>query len=111
MSVKQGLQYVKHCALGYRKVCVVRISMFSSEACKFNLDKIYEHFPAATEGCMLHTFRCVLKCESILVGTVPVQPSKLMFLLSHHVATNPFGLGRLFDKSSRQLQTFRHHAY
>ena len=40
-----------------------------------------------------------------------MQPSKFKFLLSHHFATNPFGLGRLYDKSSRQLQTFRHHAY
>ena len=102
---------MKHCGLGYRKGCVVRINMFSSEACKFNLEKMYEHFPATTEGCMLYTFRCVLKCESILGCTVPVQPSKLKFLLSHHFTTNPFGLGRLFDKSSRQLQTFRHHAY
>ena len=60
---------------------------------------------------MLYTFRCVLKCESILGCTVPVQPSKLKFLLSHHFATNPFGLERVFDKSNRQLQTFRHHAY
>ena len=58
-----------------------------------------------------YTHSCVLKCESILGFTVRVQPSKLKFLLSDHFATNTFGLGRLFDKSSRQLQTFRHHAY
>ena len=53
MSVKQGSQYVKHCGLGYRKGCVVRINMFSSEACKFNLKKIYEHFPVTNEESML----------------------------------------------------------
>ena len=35
------------------------------------------------------------------------QPSKLKFLLGRHLATNSFGLGRLFYKSSRQLQNFR----
>ena len=38
-----------------------------------------------------------------------MQPSKLKLLLSHHLATNSFGLGRLFYKSSRQLQNFRRH--
>ena len=37
------------------------------------------------------------------------QPSKLKFLLGRHLATKSFGLGRLFYKSSRQLQNFRHH--
>ena len=37
------------------------------------------------------------------------QPSKLKFLLGCHLATNSFGLGRLFYKSSRQLQNFRCH--
>ena len=53
MSVNQGSQYVKLCGLGYRKGCVVRINMFSSEACKFNLEKIYEHFPVTNEESML----------------------------------------------------------
>ena len=35
-----------------------------------------------------------------------MQPSKLKFLLGHYLATNSFGLGRLFYKSSRQLQNF-----
>ena len=37
------------------------------------------------------------------------QPSKLKFLLGCHLATNSFGLGRLFYKSSWQLQTFKCH--
>ena len=37
------------------------------------------------------------------------QPSKLKFLLGHHLATKSFGLGRLFYKSSCQLQNFRRH--
>ena len=37
------------------------------------------------------------------------QPSKLKFWLICHLATNSFGLGRLFYKSSRQLQNFRRH--
>ena len=37
------------------------------------------------------------------------QPSKLTFLLGHHLATNSLGLGRPFYKSSRQLQHFRRH--
>ena len=37
------------------------------------------------------------------------QPSKLKFLLGHHLATNSFGLGKLFYKSSHQLQNFRCH--
>ena len=28
-------------------------NMFSSEACKFNLEKIYEHFPVTNEESML----------------------------------------------------------
>ena len=42
-------------------------------------------------------------------GLTSTPPSKLKFLLGHHLATNSFGLGRLFDKSSRQLQNFRRH--
>ena len=38
-----------------------------------------------------------------------IQPSKLKFLLGCHMATNSFGLGRPFYKSSCQLQNFRHH--
>ena len=38
-----------------------------------------------------------------------VQPSKLKFFLGCHLATNSFGLGRPFYKSSRQLQNFRRH--
>ena len=37
------------------------------------------------------------------------QPSKLKFLLGHHLATNSFGLGRPLYKSSHQLQNFRCH--
>ena len=37
------------------------------------------------------------------------QPSKLKFLLGRHLATKSFGLGRLFYKSSCQLQNFRRH--
>ena len=40
---------------------------------------------------------------------VKIQPSKLTFLLGHHLATNSLGLGRPFYKSSRQLQNFRHY--
>ena len=36
------------------------------------------------------------------------QPSRLKFLLGRHLATNSFGLGRLFYKSSCKLQNFRH---
>ena len=36
------------------------------------------------------------------------QPSKFKFFLGHHLATKSFGLGRLFYKSSCQLQNFRH---
>ena len=35
--------------------------------------------------------------------TLISQPSKLKFLLGRHLATNSFGLGKLFYKSSRQL--------
>ena len=38
-----------------------------------------------------------------------LQHSKLKFLLDRHLATYSFGLGRLFYKSSRLLQNFRHH--
>ena len=38
-----------------------------------------------------------------------IQPFKLNVLLGCHLATNSFGLGRPFYKSSRQLQNFRHH--
>ena len=48
--------------------------------------------------------KSVFKDVSILF-----QPSKLKFLLGRHLATNSFGLGRLFYKSSRQLQNFRRH--
>ena len=45
-----------------------------------------------------------------LLATLRVmQPFKLKFLLGHHLATNSFGLGRLFYKSSRQLQNFSCH--
>ena len=37
------------------------------------------------------------------------QSSKLKFLLGDHLAINSFGLGRLFYKSSHQLQNFRRH--
>ena len=37
------------------------------------------------------------------------NPLKLKFLLGRHFTTNSFGLGRLFYKSSRQLQNVRHH--
>ena len=37
------------------------------------------------------------------------QPSKLKFLLGCHLASNSFGLWRLFYKSSRQLPNFRGH--
>ena len=42
-------------------------------------------------------------------GKVIIQPSKLKFLLGRHLATNSFGLERLFYKSSRQVQNFRRH--
>ena len=47
----------------------------------------------------------------IVIGLVDstIQPSKLKSLLGHHLATNPFGLGRLFYKSIRQLQNLRRH--
>ena len=38
-----------------------------------------------------------------------MQPSKLKLLLGHHLASNSFGVGRLFYKSSCQLQNFRRH--
>ena len=38
-----------------------------------------------------------------------VLPSKLKFFLGCHLATNSFGLGRPFYKSSCQLQNFRRH--
>ena len=43
------------------------------------------------------------------LGSSNVQPSKLTFLLGRHLATNSFGLGRLFYKTSRQVQNFRRH--
>ena len=42
-------------------------------------------------------------------GLITHQPSKLKFSLGHHLATNSFGLGRPFYKSSCQLQNFRCH--
>ena len=58
--------------------------------------------------------RCnnVFSHVSIIVGSeaLRVEPSKLKVLLSRHLATNSFGLGRLFyKKSSRHLQHYRHH--
>ena len=48
--------------------------------------------------------RCnnVFSHVSIIVGSAAlrVEPSKLKFLLSPHLATNSFGLGRLFYKKS-----------
>ena len=43
------------------------------------------------------------------LSTWATQPFRLKFSLGHHLATNSFGLGRLFYKSSRQLQNFRRH--
>ena len=37
------------------------------------------------------------------------QPPKLKFLLGRHLATNSFGLGRLFLSASCHLQNFRRH--
>ena len=59
----------------------------------------------------------ILRCNnvfshvSIIVGSAAlrVQPSKLKFFLGCHLATNSFGLGRLFYKSSHQLQHYRFH--
>ena len=46
----------------------------------------------------------VVSYSSVKNYKTRVQPSKLKFLLGRHFATNSFGLGRLFYKSSRQLQ-------
>ena len=46
---------------------------------------------------------------SCWVGFVISQPSKSKFLLGRHLATNSFGLGRLFHKLSCQLRNFRCH--
>ena len=43
------------------------------------------------------------------IANFSLQPSKLKFLLGCHLATNSFGLGRLFYQASRQLQNFRCH--
>ena len=43
------------------------------------------------------------------IHVLKIIKPKLKFLLGRHLATNSFGLGRLFYKSSRQLQNFRHH--
>ena len=50
---------------------------------------------------------CKLRSSGILLAFI--QPSKLNLLLGRHLATNSFDLGRLFYKSSRQLQNFRWH--
>ena len=50
---------------------------------------------------------CTSKCALVKEGMV--QPCKLKFLLSCHLATNSFGLGRLFYKPSCQLQNLRCH--
>ena len=50
---------------------------------------------------------CTSECALVKEGMV--QPSKLKFFLGHHLATNSFGSGRLFYKSSRQLQNLRPH--
>ena len=65
----------------------------------------------------IHLFICITLCTGAHSGACSVsvpgflvkQPSKLKFLLGRHLATNSFGLGRLFYKSSRQLQNFRRH--
>ena len=49
------------------------------------------------------------KHRASALSTWATQPSKLKFLLGHHLATNSFGVGRLFNKSSCQLQNFRRH--
>ena len=51
----------------------------------------------------------VLSYSSVKNYKTRVQPSKLKFLLGRYFATNSFGLGRLFYKSSRQLQNVRPH--
>ena len=56
--------------------------------------------------------RTFLFAQSLHAGLQkwPVQqPSKLKFLLGHHLATNSFGLGRPFYRSRPQLQNFRRH--
>ena len=60
--------------------------------------------------CIVKKAESILKCFSLLTKRLTsTQPSKLKFLLGRHLATNSFGLGRLFYKSSRQLQNFRCH--
>ena len=51
-------------------------------------------------------------CNTNLVTSYfyELQPPKLKFLLGHHLATNPFGSGKLFYKSSRWLQNVRCHS-
>ena len=49
------------------------------------------------------------KWHFALVGLVFSKPPSLKFLLSCHLATNSFGLGRPFHKSSHKLQDFRCH--
>ena len=47
--------------------------------------------------------------SSVTKGPTSTQQSKLKFLPGGHLATNSSGLGRLFYKSSCQLQNFRRH--
>ena len=53
---------------------------------------------------MVPVLKMLLACNCLLD-----QPSKVKFLLGGHLATNSVGLGRLFYKSSHQLQNFRRH--
>ena len=60
----------------------------------------------------VQTSQTVLYCKMLAVKLnitfyTTDQPSK--FLLGHHLASKSFGLGRLYCKSSRQLQNSTHH--
>ena len=60
----------------------------------------------------VQTSQTVLYCKMLAVKHnirfyITDQPSK--FLLRHHLASKSFGLGRLYCKSSHQVQNFRHH--
>ena len=98
MSVKQGSQYVKHCGLGYRKGCVVRINMVSSEECKSNIEKIFEHFPEQLKGVRYTHSGVWLSASpySLLGCTVPVQPSKVEVCAHPPFRNQPFWLRETF---------------
>ena len=89
--------------------CFCRDTFFSKELCLINttcpLIRVVKQIFALV-SCRQYWIRA---CMTWLLQDPVLQPSKLKFLRGRHLETNSLGLGRLFYKSSHQLQNFRRH--